>query len=52
MAAAIQCIRRIVDKGRGNTGTPTILVLLNMGQGFFDKVSHEGLFKQQGRLQV
>jgi len=41
-ADAIQCVRRIIDKGE-STNTKTLLVLLDWAKAF-DKVTHAGLF--------
>ena len=50
MADAMQCIRRIVDKGE-MTETKTILVLLDW-EKTFDKVEHEGLFQALRRMNI
>ncbi len=44
---AIQCVRRVVDKGE-STRTPTILVLLDWEKAF-DRVSQEGLLDALAR---
>ena len=47
---AVQCIRRIVDKGE-QTDTDTILVLLDWEQAF-DKIYHKGLLTALKRIGV
>jgi len=49
-ADALQCVRRIIDKGE-MTGSKTLLVLLEWEKAF-DKVNQEGLFKALQRMNV